>query len=168
MGSSGIDIIIDLWYNIFIMKKHPVFEHDTTENKALLELITEGYTVGAIRRKMYAAKMDISAVSDTEIINYMRFNRKIVEDRRGILDVNLHLLYGLAESQTRIRRLITFAEEIEPKALTDEKWATQYRQVLSQIRAEVEPYGLTIRLDDGWAKLLKDLANVDDCNTETA
>ena len=136
----------------------PKFITDDNAREVFVRLVTRGFTVRGLRKRMSQEGVPISAdVSDTIIINYMRSVREDLETTRSEADQDFPFFYGMVSAFERARRLIELAEDIEPRARTDTDWAGQYRQVLAQIRTELEPFKITIEPGDQWADLLERL-----------
>lgn len=149
-----------------MIDEHNLFKQLTPANEALLQFIAEGYTVGAIRRKFFAIfrttkdpQFDLIQITDATIINYLRANRSLVEAGRKTLNEDIDLMYGMANAASRIRRLALVIDEIEPKALTDEKWMAQWRQLVAQVQRETEPFAKPMDPSDPWAALLNKLVD---------
>ncbi len=119
-----------------------------------------GYTIRRMRVLLRADGYDLDHVPDAYLINLIRQHRIQLEEARDLLDVDLSLLTGLSNLPERVRRLAEQAEAIEDKASANPKWMTEYRGLLAQIRQEVEPLGITIRINDPWANLLTELAKI--------
>lgn len=128
---------------------HPSFAY-------ILALAYEGKTVKGVKTSIKTYGYSLDGIPDSALIKLFREYKANINLERTQREKELSLLAGLSDINIRIARLCSFADQIEPLSTLTPQWANVYRQVLSQIRAEVEPLNLNVNLSgDPWAELLK-------------
>jgi phytoene/squalene synthetase len=138
-----------------------------------LDLALRGYTVRRIRELMEDKGYNINFIPDAYLVNLIRDNAEHLAAGRGALDEATLAQFGLASKMERVRRLCEAAEVMESLVESDTKWSGEYRRYLDQIKAELEPLGITFTLSDSWAQLLTKVAEagrattVDESDVET-
>lgn len=128
--------------------------------QAVMKFAIRGYTTRTIKAKASATCPVLSTIPDALITQWILESTEEVLEARIALDKFSQDHLGLAKKMERVRRLAEFAESIEHLAVTTPQWAGEYRRALSQIEKECEGTTITFNISDGWAALLRELANV--------
>ena len=153
---------------------------DQEEIAGIIVLFARGYSVRYVERTLQerAAKNGDESLLPTQqdlLTLYVRYGDNIAEVRNDLEKQVLNT--GLALKGERIRRLSEIAENIEPIALRPATMEAplnlhaieQYRKILKDVQAEIEPLNIKfIAPDDPWAVLLNRLREERDfSNQET-
>ena len=125
-------------------------------------LAQRGYTVRTIRRKLEPKFPTLASANlpDAILTQWILEGHADLAEARLLEEKFTEENVGLARKKKRILKLAEHAEHLEEVAMKSPQWSGEYRRTIAEIDELCVGTTITFDISDGWAKLLREIANI--------